>query len=531
MTGQPLSTEQIAPGAESGVRGVALNDPQRVALDLGDRQVSFAEIDRLADRLAQRLVDELVGRDGTTADQPRVAVLVERADALLVATEAVRRAAMVIVPIDPTTPPARCHRLIDAVGAKALLADTPVEAIPGTLVVHPLRDGTDPPAGGVARPPGPLRSISWTSGSTGQPKGVMHRPGGKSEIPIVGDIGSLRIGLVFAGSTSANTGVMHVFAASGWTSVCYQVRHETRSLGAWLREAGLGALYVVPTVLRQMLSSLGPGERVPGILFVGTIGESATWEDVAAVRAHFDESTMFINVYAQTEAGSIAFMVIGADTPTGTGLLPVGQPRGDIEVTLIDEDGQPVAPGERGEITVRSTSTSLGYWGESLASSTVFFPHEDGSMTVRTGDIGRFRPDGVLEHLGRKDDMVKVAGGNRVDLKEVEGALLRLDGVADAAAAAVKTPRGKRGSGRSSSRRRTARRSPARLRGDLSKIPPALRGSRHRRARSCAAEVVERQGGPSRPDQRDANGSRRGRCGRDHRGSPYGHLAEDPLGR
>ena len=50
---------------------------------------------------------------------------------------------MVIAPIDPTTPPARCHRLIDAVGAKVLLADTPVEAITGTLVLHPLRDGTD----------------------------------------------------------------------------------------------------------------------------------------------------------------------------------------------------------------------------------------------------------------------------------------------------------------------------------------------------------------------------------------------------
>ncbi len=63
-------------------------------------------------------------------------------------------------------------------------------------------------------------------------------------------------------------------------------------------------------------------------------------------------------------------------------------------------------------------------------------------MTVRTGDIGRFGPDGVLEYLGRKDDMVKVGGGNRVDLKEVEGALLRLDGVSDVAVAAVTTPRG-----------------------------------------------------------------------------------------
>ena len=72
----------------------------------------------------------------------------------------------------------------------------------------------------------------------------------------------------------------------------------------------------------------------------------------------------------------------------------------------------------------------------------VFLPHEDGSMTVRTGDIGRFRPDGVLEYLGRKDDMVKVAGGNRVDLKEVEGALLRLAGWLTPRWLRCHTPRG-----------------------------------------------------------------------------------------
>ncbi len=344
MTEQALSTEQIAPDVESGVKGVAVSDPQRVALDLGNRQVTFAEVDRLADRLAQRLLDEATERDAQADAQPRVAVLVERADALLVAIEAVRRAAMVIVPIDPTTPTSRSRGLIDAVGAIVVLADEPVDVPPGVLVLHPLRDGTDAPAEGVARPPGPMGSIMWTSGSTGQPKGVI-RPPGSSELPILGDLGSLRVGFVIAGSSGASLPALQIVAAAGWTAVCYEVRHETRPLGVWLHEAGLEGLCVVTTVLRQIVSSLPPGERIPGVRFVGTFGESITWEDVAALLSHLDESALFFNLYGQTEVGFIAVMAIGADTPIGTGLLPVGQPLAGLEITLVDDDGQIVATG------------------------------------------------------------------------------------------------------------------------------------------------------------------------------------------
>jgi acyl-CoA synthetase (AMP-forming)/AMP-acid ligase II len=441
MTEHSLSTEQIAPRTEAGIRAVASRDPQRVALDFGDRQVTFAEIDRLADRLAQRLLDELAGSDDPRSEQPRVAVLIERADSLLVATEAVRRAAMVSVPLDPTTPPSRRLRLMEVVGATALLADTPVDAVPGMLVLNPLRDGTDAPAEGVARPPGRLGSIPWTSGSTGEPKGVLRPPGG-SEMPILGDVASLRVGFVITGSVGATLGTLQMIATCGWTAVCYELGHEARPLGAWLKVAGLEGLCVVPTVLRQIVTSLAPGELIPGLQFVGTIGEPITWEDVAALQAHLADSALFFNCYGQTEAGLIAIMTVTADTPIGTGLLPVGQPLAGLEITLFDDEGRAVAPGERGEITVRNSAAALGYWGEDLAGSSVFFPHDDGTMTVRTGDIGRLGPDGILEYLGRKDDMVKVAGGNRVDLKEVESSLLRLDGVADAAVVPVTTPRG-----------------------------------------------------------------------------------------
>ena len=296
MTEQSLSTEQVASGAEPSVRGVALRDPHRVALDLGDRQVTFEEIDRLADRLAQRLLDELAERSEPTAEQPRVAVLAEHADALVVAVEAVRRAAMVMVPIDPTTPPARCHRLINAAGATVLLADAPIEAVPGTLMLHPLRDGTDSPDGGVARPPGRLESIMFTSGSTGRPKGVMRPPpANRTEIPILGDVGSmgpLRVGFVIRGQRRREPDVA---AGRRFHRLdCRLLRGSARVPPSQSMAAGSGleGLCVVPTVLRQIVSSYARGERIPGVRLVGTYGESITWEDVIALWAHLDESAL-----------------------------------------------------------------------------------------------------------------------------------------------------------------------------------------------------------------------------------------------
>jgi acyl-coenzyme A synthetase/AMP-(fatty) acid ligase/thioesterase domain-containing protein/acyl carrier protein len=437
-----VSADSVASSPTAGVRAVALRDGGRVAFDLSGRRVTFAEVDSAADRLAQRLIDELDGLDAV--DQPRVAVLAEEADAVLVAVEAIRRAAMVLVPIDPNAPPARVRRILQSAGAAALLTDgigDVISAIPGLVLLHPLRDGVDAPPGGVERPPGRLGSIVFTSGSTGPPKGIMRAPA-TSELPVLRDEEGLRVGFVTAGSVAANLAALQLMAAAGWTSVCYQIRTETRPMAEWLRRSELEAMFMVPTVLRQVVASLDPGEKIPGIRFVGTFGESTTWEDVTALRAHLDESALVINLYAQSELGSIALMFIGADTPIGTGLLPVGHPLSGQTITVVDENRAPVPPGERGEIVVRGRNAALGYWGEDPKQSTVFFPQEDGTMIVHTGDVGRFLPDGTLEHLGRMDNMVKVAGANRVDLGEIEVALLQLDGVADATAAPFRTPQG-----------------------------------------------------------------------------------------
>jgi acyl-coenzyme A synthetase/AMP-(fatty) acid ligase len=334
--------------------------------------------------------------------------------------------------------------IVDEVHAPLVLSDMP-HMLAGKPVCHPLIDGADPPSQGVHRPPGPLGSIVFTSGSTGRPKGIMLAPGQGGFVDyisaMIGLGPEMRVGTIAAGTVAASVRALLTLVGCGWTVVGYEVRRHPEPLGAWLRTARVRGFAVVPTVLRQILGALGPGEIVPDLQLVGVFGEGTTWQDVRELRSHLRADSIIFNAYGQQEAGSIAVMMVVSDTPIEDGPLPVGRPLPEREVSIVDESGHQVPAGERGEIIVRSSSTALGYWNEEILQSKVFFPQPDGSMIVHTGDVGRFRPDGLLEHLGRLDRMVKVVG-NRVDLTEVEVALLSSEDVADAVATTYTNDRG-----------------------------------------------------------------------------------------
>jgi acyl carrier protein len=133
-------------------------------------------------------------------------------------------------------------------------------------------------------------------------------------------------------------------------------------------------------------------------------------------------------------------MVVRASTPAGQGRLPAGRLTSQVSVTIESDDHRPLPEGDVGEIVAWSPRAALGYWNRPEETARRFGTSGDGRSYVRTGDLGRLRPDGLLEHFGRMDDMVKVSG-HRVMLSEVEGALGLLPDTA--AAAAVSQPDGR----------------------------------------------------------------------------------------
>jgi thioesterase domain-containing protein/acyl carrier protein len=145
---------------------------------------------------------------------------------------------------------------------------------------------------------------------------------------------------------------------------------------------------------------------------------------------------------AATEASLITLSRVGRSTPVPDGALPVGRPVDGMEVRIEGPDGEALAPGEVGEIVLRSRFLSPGYWNRPELTARAFRtdPEIDGVRLYRTGDRGRLLPGGVLEHLGRRDRRVKIRGFT-VDPTEVEVALRALEVVRDCAV----VPRGEHG--------------------------------------------------------------------------------------
>ena len=139
----------------------------------------------------------------------------------------------------------------------------------------------------------------------------------------------------------------------------------------------------------------------------------------------------------------IAEWVVDPAIVQGRDVVPVGWPVEERAVELVDEEGRPVPAGEIGEIVVSGDYTSTGYWQRPALTAERFRPDplRPGGLRVFSGDLGRLRPDGLLEHLGRADQMVKIRG-YRVELAAVEAALCRQEGVAEAVVQAVRTAGG-----------------------------------------------------------------------------------------
>jgi acyl carrier protein len=134
---------------------------------------------------------------------------------------------------------------------------------------------------------------------------------------------------------------------------------------------------------------------------------------------------------------------VGADEQFPDGIVPVGRPSEGVSVSIVDELGQPLPPGNEGEILVRSAYLPAGYWRDAERTARTYQPVPDASeeRLCRTGDLGRMRPDGCLEHRGRKDRRAKIRG-YRVELEEVEGVLSNHPSVMHAAVLARPDRRG-----------------------------------------------------------------------------------------
>ena len=422
--------------------------PDAVAVIDGDRRLTYAELDARANRLAHRLVSL-----GVLPDAP-VAVCLERSAELVVALLGVLKAGGACLPLDPSYPAPRLAFMLTDAAPPVLLAQEHlvgrVPAYPGHVVCldagreeladHP----PDRPA--TAAGPGHLAYVIYTSGSTGEPKGVMltHRGLVNHNVAVSG---LYRLGdgdrVAQFCSISFDVSVEEIFPtlASGGAVVLRP--DDVPILGsawpAWLQQVGVTVLNLPTAYWHEWVRDLtARGERVPAcvrLVIVG--GEKAlgpayrTWLTVGGDRIPW------INAYGPAEASVLA---TAYQPPRGQRLPddrdpPIGRPLANTTVHLLDPHGEPVPEGAPGDLHIGGVGVARGYLNRPELTAERFVPDpfsdRAGARLYRTGDLVRLLPDGNLTFVGRTDEQVKVRGF-RIELPEVESALSKHPGVAEA---------------------------------------------------------------------------------------------------
>ncbi|WP_328646657.1 amino acid adenylation domain-containing protein [Amycolatopsis sp. NBC_00348] len=411
--------------------------PDAIAVEAGGESLSYAELDRRANRLAHHLRASGVRRGS------RVAILVERSAHTYVCLLGIGKAGGVFVPIDPASPADRIAYITEDSRADLLLTTATLAGRTGDAAC-PVLDLADVPAGGRDdRPdlreddlldPDPSAYIIYTSGSSGRPKGVeVAQRSIRNFLDVVPELYDVRPDdRVYQGMTiSFDFSIEEIWPTWAVGATLVAGPEDSRRLGAelaeFLTERRITVLYCVPTLLATIPHEL----TLLRNLLVG--GEACPRQ---LVDRWARPGRRILNTYGPTEA---------TVTATWCELLPgrpvtIGVPVPTYTVVLLDDDRRPVPDGEVGEICIGGPGVAKGYVGRPELTADKFFQH-DGERVYRTGDLGKRWDNGEIEYLGRADAEVKIRG-HRVDLGEIESVLLADAHVSAAAAAMVEVTPG-----------------------------------------------------------------------------------------
>lgn len=414
---------------------VAARHPDQPAMVDGERMLTYAQAAALASRVGQAVLAAGI-RPGD-----RVILLFDRGTAGIVSFLGGLRAGALVAPLLPEHPEARLQRMAGTIDARLIIttrdhADLARRLIgTGDIVVIDTL-----PELSVPMPPWPARTgdepayLLYTSGSTGEPRGVLHCQRGAVQRA---DNAAATFGLGVADRTTmlSSVGVGQGIHAvvntllSGATLCLFDVRHEgTERLAAWLQRERITVFTSSATLFRSLVRHLG-GRSLPELRLIRIGSERVVPQDIEAQRRHFPRAQMYVGL-ASTETGAFTLHhVSDADTFTD-GQVPVGRPVHGYDVVAVNQAGIEVPRGERGELLVRGRLMAMGYWNDAERTAQRFVPAPDdsGDVLFRSGDMGVVRSDGIIEHHGRKDRTVKIRGF-RVEPDEVEVALQLMPGL------------------------------------------------------------------------------------------------------
>ncbi len=437
-----------APGPVKGMDSQTLSDrferqaaatPHLPAVVTLKEAVTYSELQQLVTRIAAELAQ-------LPHSEKPVALLMREGPLLFATMLAAAKANRIFIPLEVTGAENWLARVVTSCVSACVISDRPgFEAAkriaPGgvdVLLAEDLSKSSRQAFTESHATGDDIAFVIYTSGSTGQPKGVaadhkfvLHRIKArqKSYDFRIGD----RYGHVRSCGYSAGLNTALAALLSGAGVYAYDIRSEgLHRMASWLNAQKITQLALTSSLFRTWLAALPAGYQLPHLRVLLASAEPLYGSDLARVSAHLTGDWRLIHNFSSTETGVVTTGIFGISSAQTEGALPVGTPISDIEVSLEDDNGKSVPCGEVGEIVVRADCMARGYWNDPEGTAAKFLVDVDGRHVYRTRDFGRFRPDGMLEHFGRKDRKIKLRGYS-VEPHEVECALLRVSGVRDTA--------------------------------------------------------------------------------------------------
>lgn len=446
------------------LRDSALRAPDSIALVDRDRQFTYRELDEKSDAVAARLIELGVTRGD------RVGIYLPKAAEAVIGIYGAMKSGAAYVPIDPSAPEARVQYIAGNCGIRHIVSGAKRskawQGLASAGVEHVLAMDTDDPAdaagvtvhpsswieaGGTPPDPGiidqDLAYILYTSGSTGEPKGVMLShlncrafvEWAVEEYSVTSDD---RVSSHAPFHFDLSTFDLYSAALAG--APLYLVPAKAALFPAevarFIRTNEISVWYSVPSILIMLVEKggleTGDLPSLRQLLFAGEVFPTKYLSRIMKRLPH----VAFANLYGPTETNVCTAYTVPEPPEEDGPTIPIGGTITNVETFVVDEEDNLVEPGSVGELLVRGPTVMAGYWGdpERTATRLIASPidRHHGDPVYRTGDLVEEMPDGNYRFLGRRDNQIK-SRGYRIELGDIEAALNAHPAVVEAVALAI----------------------------------------------------------------------------------------------